>query len=181
MANHLEKLLNAVPNVVQAKLNAVRQREVRWGFADPPSEGEIEVALRQQNSGKATGDSKIPAEYYKLCLESDIIMRVFKLVLHRVWVDDEDIPQEWLEGRIKMLPKSGDLLDPGRWRSITLLDAALKIMCTILTNRLNAILATEGLETQNGFSPGRGTTDGSFCVRTMLKKRKEHGQIRDRG
>ena len=176
LANHLEKLLNAVPNVDQAKLNAVRQREVRWDYTDPPTDGEIEVALKQQNSGKATGDSKIPAEYYKLCLESDIIMRVFKLVLHRVWVDDEDIPQEWLEGRIKMLPKSGDLLDPGRWRSITLLDAALKIMCTILTNRLNTILATEGLETQNGFSPGRGTTDGSFCVRTMLKKRKEHGQ-----
>ena len=31
------------------------------------------------------------------------------------------------------------------------------------------------MEVQNGFSPGRGTIDGSFCVRTMLKKRKEHG------
>ena len=47
-------------------------------------------------------------------------------------------------------------------------------MSTILTNRLNNILAEEGLEEQNGFSPGRGTIDGSFCVRTMLKKRKEH-------
>ena len=28
---------------------------------------------------------------------------------------------------------------------------------------------------QNGFTPGRGTVDGSFCVRTLLKKRKEHG------
>jgi len=48
-------------------------------------------------------------------------------------------------------------------------------MCSILTNRLNKILKSEGLEIQNGFSPGRGTLDGSFCVRTMLKKRKEHG------
>ena len=41
--------------------------------------------------------------------------------------------------------------------------------------RLNKILKLDGLEMQNGFTPGRGTVDGSFCVRTLLKKRKEHG------
>ena len=48
-------------------------------------------------------------------------------------------------------------------------------MSTILTLRINQILAIEGIEAQNGFTTGRGTTDGSFCVRTMLKKRREHG------
>ena len=48
-------------------------------------------------------------------------------------------------------------------------------MSTILTYRLNKILKLLGIEMQNGFTPGRGTVDGSFCVRTLLKKRKEHG------
>lgn len=175
LAAHLEKLLNAVPSVQDDKIESVQQRSMRHDLNAPPSSEEIIRALRRQNPGKATGDSKIPAEYYKLCETSPMLKQLFVDMIQRIWKDEEPIPKEWLEGRIKMLPKSGDLLDPGRWRSITLLDAAGKIMCTILTNRLNKILASEGLEMQNGFSPGRGTIDGSFCVRTMLKKRKEHG------
>ena len=174
LTEHLNKLLNAVPNVLQSKLDSVRQRQVNYTFNDPPSDEEIVRALKRQNPGKATGDSDIPAEYYKLCLDDPLLYRLFKGLIQRTWTKAEPVPKEWLEGRIKMLPKSGDLLDPGRWRSITLLDAAGKVMSTILTNRLNNILAEEGLEEQNGFSPGRGTIDGSFCVRTMLKKRKEH-------
>ena len=172
---HLDKLLNAEPAVDDGALERVRRRVMQWGFDDAPDIKEIEMATRRQNSGKATGDSKIPAEYFKLCLDSEPIVRVLEIIITRAW-NGIEVPKEWVEGRIKMLPKSGDLLDPGRWRSITLLDAASKIMSTILTLRLNKILETEGIEAQNGFSPGRGTTDGSFCVRTMLKKRREHGQ-----
>ena len=175
LAAHLEKLLNAIPSVQDDKIESVQQRSMCQDMNEPPTLEEIIRALRRQNSGKATGDSKIPAEYYKLCMTSPMLQQLLVDMIQRIWKDEEPIPKEWLEGRIKMLPKSGDLLDPGRWRSITLLDAAGKIMCTILTNRLNKILESEGLEMQNGFSPGRGTIDGSFCVRTMLKKRKEHG------
>ena len=175
LVGHLEKLLNAVPEVDWDKVNAVRQRDVIGELDAPPDSEEIRKAVQRQNNGKATGDSKIPAEYFKLCEQSDAIMAVIEHIITRAW-SGEETPIEWLEGRIKMLPKSGDLLDPGRWRSITLLDAASKIMSTILTLRLNKILKKEGLENQNGFTPGRGTTDGSFCVRTMLAKRHEHGQ-----
>ena len=171
---HLDNLLNAQPTVDAEAIKRVRQRMIRYALNDAPDTEEIETAVRRQNSGKACGDSKIPAEYFKLCLDSKPIMRVLEIIITRAWNGDE-VPKEWIEGRIKMLPKSGDLLDPGRWRSITLLDAASKIMSTILTLRINQILAIEGIEAQNGFTTGRGTTDGSFCVRTMLKKRREHG------
>ena len=189
LAAHVTKLLNAVPNVDDAKIASVRQRTVRATMNNPPSSAEIQAALRRQNPGKASGDSDIPAEYYKLCVGKEgedleegevyepgnpLLRKLFEDMIRRIWMKDEPVPEEWLEGRIKMLPKGGDLLDPGRWRSITLLDAAGKVMSTILTNRLNLILKDEGLEQQNGFSPGRGTIDGSFCVRTMLAKRKEH-------
>jgi hypothetical protein len=31
------------------------------------------------------------------------------------------------------------------------------------------------IEEQNGFTGRRGCSDGSFCVRQALKKRREHG------
>ena len=33
-----------------------------------------------------------------------------------------------------------------------------------------------GIEEQNGFMGGRGGSDGIFCIRQALKKRREHGK-----
>jgi len=84
--------------------------------------------------------------------------------------------QEFARMRLKMLPKKGDLRDLNNWRGIMLLDAASKILSMIINNRLQRLLKEIGMEEQNGFSSGRGCTDGSFCIRQALKKRREHGQ-----
>ena len=172
--NHLDVLLNATPSVEEQTLESVQQRDMQTHMDDPPSKDEIVKAIRRQNNGKACGKSNIPAEFYKACARVPALLDLMQNIITRAW-NEEKIPKEWIEGKIKMLPKDGNLLDPGRWRSITLLDAMAKIMSTILTNRANEILAVVGLDMQNGFTPGRGTTDGSFCVRSLLRKRKEHG------
>ena len=171
---HLKNLLNAVPAVAPDAIDMVKQRAMFADLDATPQKAEILIAIRRQNNSKACGDSKIPAEFYKACIDSAPLYKIVELILVQAW-EGKETPKEWIEGRIKMLPKDGDLLDPGRWRSITLLDAMAKIMSTILTYRLNKILKLLGIEMQNGFTPGRGTVDGSFCVRTLLKKRKEHG------
>jgi hypothetical protein len=78
--------------------------------------------------------------------------------------------------RLKILPKKGDLRDLNNWRGIMLLDAASKIISMVINSRLQKLLKEEGMEEQNGFSGGRGCSDGSFCIRQALKKRREHGQ-----
>ena len=83
--------------------------------------------------------------------------------------------EEWLAGRLKVLPKKGDLSNPNNWRGIMLLDAAGKITSSIISERLQILLAREGLEEQCGFSAGRGCADGSFALRMALQKRREHG------
>ena len=59
---HLDKLLNAEPAVDDEALQRVRQRAMWYAFDDAPDIEEIKTAVRRQNSGKACGDSKIPAE-----------------------------------------------------------------------------------------------------------------------
>lgn len=90
---------------------------------------------------------------------------------------DEDgiIYLQWLQARMKLLPKKGDLSLCKNWRAICLLDIASKIVSSIISNRLQIIMKYEGLEQQAGFCRGRGTVDGSFSTVVGLQKRKEHG------
>ena len=39
---------------------------------------------------------------------------------------------EWHEGRVVPVPKSGDLGDPNKWRGVTLMDMGSKIFSSIL-------------------------------------------------
>ena len=56
-----------------------------------------------------------------------------------------------------------------------LLDAAGMITSSIISERLQKVLAREGAEAQCGFTVGRGCSDGLFALRMALQKRREHG------
>ena len=84
--------------------------------------------------------------------------------------------KEFASMRLKMLPKKGDLRDLNNWRGIMLLDAVSKIISMVINGRLQRLLKEVGIEEQNGFMGGRGGSDGIFCIRQALKKRREHGQ-----
>ena len=84
--------------------------------------------------------------------------------------------KEFARMRLKILPKKGDLRDLNNWRGIMLLDAASKIVSMIINSRLQLLLKEVGIEEQSGFMGGRGSSDGIFCIRQALKKRREHGK-----
>ena len=75
-----------------------------------------------------------------------------------------------------MVPKSGDLSDPNKWRGINLMDVCSKIFSIILNGRLYTLLGEHGTKCQFGATPNKGCRDGSFTLKTLLTQRKEHGQ-----
>ena len=87
------------------------------------------------------------------------------------------MPPEWEVNLLKVLPKKGDLSEPGNYRGIMLLETAYKIVGNLLHARLKPIKEGSGLphEPQCGFRPERGTTDASFSLKQALRKRREHG------
>ena len=87
--------------------------------------------------------------------------------------------EEFARMRLVMLPKKGNLQDLNNWRGIMLIDAASKLLSMIVNDRLQRLLKEVGSEEQNGFTGGRGCSDGSFCIRQALKKRREHGLDRE--
>ena len=78
-------------------------------------------------------------------------------------------------GLLKILPKKGDLRQPGNYRGIVLLEVAYKIVARILASRLAHLHAELGDEQQNGFVKKRGCVDASFVLLQALRKRREHG------
>mmetsp|Transcript_19451 Transcript_19451/g.44125 ORF Transcript_19451/g.44125 Transcript_19451/m.44125 type:complete len:139 (+) Transcript_19451:1762-2178(+) len=77
--------------------------------------------------------------------------------------------------RLVVLPKKGNIHDLNNWRGIMMIDAASRLLSVIVNDRLQRPLKEVGSEEQNGFTGGRGCSEGSFCIRQALKKRREHG------
>ncbi len=55
------------------------------------------------------------------------------------------------------------------------LDVCSKLLSSILVRRLQIVMEEIGMDSQTGFRPDRGTTDGLFTTFVGLRKRKEHG------
>ena len=170
---HFETLYGREPNFDRTVIDMIPQHDVVIGCDQIPSDNEIRAATQKlRDSGP--GDSGICAQSWKCLLKSNETFDALKRVILEFW-ETEIVPAEWEVGLLKILPKTGDLSQPGNHRGIMLLEIAYKIVAIILHARLQPI--AEGLdhETQCGFRPGRGCTDAVFTVKLALKKRHEHG------
>ena len=142
-----------------------RQRPVREELSDPPLDEEIIQATRKAKRGKSPGLNSIPAEFWQALVGSDEELQtdegqaafsIWREVILQFWRTAE-CPPDWLTARLKALFKrKGDRSDLNNWRGIALLDAASKVMGSILAARLTGLLAEIGLEEQNGFTPRPG-------------------------
>ena len=84
------------------------------------------------------------------------------------------IPKEWRMGLIVPIWKrKGDVHDPGKYRGITLLSQALKLLERVLDARIRRRVECDFREEQQGFMKGRGTADGMYVLRQMVEKRLE--------
>jgi len=172
---HFGKVLNIETSFDPDVLELVEQRPMRPELDEVPLVGEVEDALRQVKSGKASGDSKVPAEFLKALRGSTEGMALLMGAVEAFWLRDVT-PEEFNSLRLKTLPKSGDLSNVGKWRGIYLMDIVCKVISKVMERRLNSILLEHGMEAQNGFMGGRGTTDGIFLLYQALLKRREHQQ-----
>ena len=89
------------------------------------SKEEINEGLRALANNKAAGLDFIPAELLKWGGDAmvDELTKISNIVWHTV-----KIPEEWKCGAIVKLPKKGNLSDCDRWRGITLLIIARKML-----------------------------------------------------
>ena len=101
-----------------------------------PTDDEINFAIVRAKSEKSPGVDGIPIEAYKIIGESDILFGEFKRFLHAYWTDPNVDPESFHTSLMTVLPKKGDLSDPNKWRGISLLSVASKLVSSIVATRL---------------------------------------------
>ena len=101
----------------------------------------------------------------KLCHHFDFITEF--------WEDKVDF-EEWNEGQVVPVPKTGDLSDPNKWRGLNLIDIWSKVFSILIYKRLFKIIKKQGFKYQFGSSPGVGCQDGTFTIKIILHTRHNH-------
>ena len=171
--NHFSKLFNHQAMYDETVLELLDQLPSVMGLDHAPTDEEIKEAVNHlRNSGP--GESGICAPAYKCLLESEDTYQILKEIIVNFW-ETEEVPEDWENCLLKILPKKGDLSEAGNHRGIMLLEIAYKIAANILKKRMIPIEESLDHETQCGFRPGRGCTDAVFTVKSALRKRREHG------
>jgi hypothetical protein len=156
-------------------IELLAQRPVNHSLAAEPDQAELLKVMSNRKCGSAPGgDGKFVDFYKAMCapLEGGSGRGLTKLleVVVYIW-RCEKVEESWLVGRLRLLPKSGDLSNPNNWRGITLLAVIGKIFCSVLSNRITSHMQVIGLEAQCGFMPGKSTVDAIYTMRVSLQKR----------
>ena len=134
-----------------------------------PTESELIRALRSMANAKAVRPDELPVKLLKLGMNHDpTVLREFHLVIKLVW-HQREVPQRWRDAVIKVLHKKKDRAECGKYRGISVVAHAGKVLLKIVATRLNAHCEASNLlsEEQCGFRPHRSTTDMMFAVRRL--------------
>ncbi len=105
-------------------------------LAVEPDETDVWKVLKNRKCGSAPGgDGKFVDFYKAMCapLEGGSGRGLTKLleVVQHIW-RCEKVEESWLVGKLRLIPKSGDLRNPNNWRGITLLAVIAKLFCGAL-------------------------------------------------
>lgn len=133
----------------------------------PPTEKEIETALKELKRRKAPGPDQIAPELLKY--GGPGVVKWLTHLFQLVW-NTETIPQDWKDATIVPIFKKGDRRLCNNYRGISLLSIPGKVFTRVLLNRFKDSVDTLLMELQSGFRKGRRTTDHIFNIKLLSQK-----------
>jgi hypothetical protein len=118
-------------------LDSIPQHDPKVWERSTPDADEIKVAVRRLNVSGPSNIGINAAVLKAMQLHDKAFNCLVEVVLH-FW-ESEEVPAQWEECLLKILPKSGDLGYPGSYRVIMLLEVLLKVVKQLLKARLSLI------------------------------------------
>ena len=117
---------------------------------------------------KSPGPNGITTEAFKN-LDGEGFELLYRTIV-KYWTDPDYNPEEFTTIKLSMIPKTGDLSNPNKWRGIALGDIAAKSISSIIAHRLTQHLCTFGMDEQCGSSLfGKGCVDATFTLKKALQ------------
>ena len=152
----------AVPAEVEADfLREVPSNPPTTNFA-PPTWDQFQSIIRRPKPQKAVGLENL--NLYLVYILPEPFQPWFYFLVKRVMT--LDIPRNWFEAEIFLLPKGGDPTKPSNYRIIALLTSVYKTIATHTSNYLNDHIAKPGTlsNSQFGFRRKFQATDHSIAL-----------------
>ena len=171
MDPHFEKVYTNHREIDWPVLLGIEQRSTLWELDASISWEELRKAIVKLANEKSPELNDIPPDAFKALTDENL--RTLLAFLNSFW-DDEVNFDEWHEGQMVPVPKSGNLSDPNKWRGVTLMDLGSKIFSSIMCTHLFRIIDAHGVKYEFGSMQGVGCQDGSFTINTMLHLRHNH-------
>lgn len=131
--------------------------EQAYAIDAPITEAEVRAAVRAMKAGKSPGIDGFPKEYYKHNLD---LLAPILTELYSEAALLGCLPESFYEALISLiLKKDKDLLHPGSFRPVSLVNVDCKILTKILSARLEKVLPLLIHPDQVGFVKGRFSSD----------------------
>jgi hypothetical protein len=150
--------------------NTPRITRVQRINSNTPSIEEIELAIRSMKNNKAPGIDQITSEMLKA--DSRTAAQALHPIFSKLW-EDEQLPEDWLQGILIKVPKKGDPSICDNYRGIMLLCIPVKILCKVLLNRFEKKVNETLRNTQAGFRAGRSCTEHINTLRIIIEQINE--------
>ena len=133
-------------------------------------EPEVKWALGSITTNKASGGDGIPTELFQI-LNNDAV-KVLHSVCQQIW-RTQQWPQDWKRSVFIPISKKGNAKECSKYRTITLISHASKVVLKILQARLQQDVNLELPDVQAGFGKGRGTRDQIASICWSIEKATE--------
>lgn len=134
---------------------------------EPISSEEVLGAIRRLKNGKSPGNDSFPAKFYKRyaqCLVAPLTQTFNELLTSGL------VPPSWSKASVIVLPKKDrNPLDVRSYRPISLLNCDYKLFTTVLTKRLNSIIASYIHTDQTGFIQKLDIMDNIYKTLGLIK------------
>jgi hypothetical protein len=148
-------------------LEDIAQRPVISRLADPPTYDELEKAVSKLADGKAPGESGVTAEAIEALPRT--ALDGLHEIYHRYWTASMIVHEEWSAAILRLLYKGkGDSATQELSRHRSLRPLCSCLMSSIINFRLMTLIEKYGLDEQFGYTPGKGTIDALYTIRTAL-------------
>ena len=130
---------------------------------------ELKQTIKKMKRSKSSGYDNINIEFIKLSTE-----RILKLILSflNLTLREGLITSSWCLDIITPIHKEGTKSNPDNYRGISIMNSLLKILCTLMNNRLDEYVQQTNLinQAQIGFKKYSRTSDHVFTLKSLINK-----------
>ena len=153
-------------------LNEIDEQPEKPILGALPTDKEIQRALSKMAYEKSPGPNGIPTEAFKNL--DNYGMLLLRDTIRKYWTDNQYNPEVFTRLGLCILPKTGDLSNPNKWRGIALGNIIAKLISSIIATRLTMHINTFGIDEQCGCLFGKGSADATFTLKSSLQTIREH-------